>query len=739
MGIGGPGACCADDELGRWDGDGPDLAILIDDAVDDAADSPRRSDGTEAATSATHRLRDLDRRGRWCALALALASLLAPLLAFAEVAPHWAPSGDPAFMALRALDVGSSRTPLIGQPSSAAHYIDENPVHHLGPTHFYLLAPAVRIFGLAIGMLLVSVLITGSCVLIAAWAVFRQLGPRGGVLATVVLGAITFTTGASSLVNPVSSNISGYPLLCSMVLLWCLLCGDHRLLPLTVGIVSFAAQQHLSVVPGLAVATVATVATVAGVVLVRHRRRKRSTDGAADAVDADDVDADADAGAAPTGAELVRWSAWSAVVGLVLWSPVLVQQLFSAEPNLSTVGTFARHDERPTLGFGSAIHQVVHVLGLPPLLGRQEFDGWWLQTPPSAVTWVSAGSMLLLVAGLGVRWRRSRPRQAALVLMVGVLVIAGLINGSSVPAGVEQFRSTFYHWAFALTFFVTMSVGLALVDLAADRSPLGLRAWSGPLGGGAAVVAIAVPSLVNPSLDRSTNTLFAAYSPVERQVIDQIADGVMRHEDELGDATVLVGVGDDLFIGISQALSLALTDRGLPVLHPFTERGFVDHERLAKRGSVDGALVVVVESFDEPEHIMATLPLLEGKDPIAEFDPSAEIDQEAFEALVDQAQAVSEVHVGAGAEAAMARMTPLPAAAFAFTLPKLITDEATTLFRRRDVLELLRDHPLDQPRLDAGLIDRVLDTLPPSTRKYHVRVYELDRAETLQFVASGLG
>src|ERR671925_629205 len=98
------------------------------------------------------------------------------------------------------------------------------------------MALPVRALGPALGMLTVSLVITGGAVLIAAWATFRQLGPVGGALGAVVL----------SLVNPVSSNIAGYPVLCSLVLLWCLTCGDLRLLPLTTAVLSFAAQQHLS-------------------------------------------------------------------------------------------------------------------------------------------------------------------------------------------------------------------------------------------------------------------------------------------------------------------------------------------------------------------------------------------------------------------------------------------------------------------------------------------------------------
>src|SRR5687768_13474277 len=188
--------------------------VLIDD--DDVEVAPTGDAGgdedTAPAQRPVHRLSDLDRRGRLLAGVFALALALAPLLALAWAAPEWTPANDPALMALRTLDVGSSRTPLTGQPSTSANYTSAREVvNHPGPVHFYVMAPVVRVLGVALGMITVSVVITGGCVLLAAWAIYRQLGPPGGIVGAVALGAITFTTGASSLVNPVSSNIARYP------------------------------------------------------------------------------------------------------------------------------------------------------------------------------------------------------------------------------------------------------------------------------------------------------------------------------------------------------------------------------------------------------------------------------------------------------------------------------------------------------------------------------------------------
>lgn len=284
-----------------------------------------------------------------------------------------------------------------------------------------MMAPTIRLFGPAIGMLSVSVALTGGALLIAAWAVFRQLGPAPGLWAAVVLSAITFTTGATSLVYPVSSNIAGYPLLCAAVLSWCLLCGDIRLLPLATAVVSFTAQQHLSVVPTLVVVTAAGTGGLAyhawrrGWIHPPHRR------------------------------SLVRWVAASSALGLALWSPVIIDQLTGRPGNITRIARFAADGSRPSVGLRSALRQVANVLGLPPLLGRTELNGYDLLTRPTTLTWATAALTCSAIALLGVHWRRTHPRRAALCLLAAALVAGGLYNGSSVPAGLEQGRLSLYH------------------------------------------------------------------------------------------------------------------------------------------------------------------------------------------------------------------------------------------------------------------------------------------------------
>jgi hypothetical protein len=678
----------------------------------DGSGSGTGSDQGDAARRPVHRLRDLDRRGRVIAALLAAALTLAPLLAFAWAAPDWTPANDPALMALRSLDVGGSRTPLTGQPSTSAHYTsDQAVVDHPGPIHFYVMAPTIRLLGAGLGMLAVSFAIVTGCLLIAAWALFRQLGPAGGVVSTVVLGAITFTTGAATLVNPVSSNIARYPLLCSMVLVWCLLCGDTRLLPLASAVLSFTAKQHLSVLPTVGV--VAAIGTVSFLVAWGGQGRWRER-----------------------GARrrLAGWGGAAVAVALVLWTPVLYQQFFGDGPgNLTQMASFAQHDERPSIGMGSAVRQAAHVLGLPPLLGQLELEGEWLLAPVKPVTWATAGLVVAIVAGLGFHWRRSRPRQAALVVAAGIVLLAGIMNGSSVPEGLEKFRLSLYHWAWPLILFVTVSLALGVIELL-RRLPVTERPWVPTAACGLAVVAIVVPSAVNPRLDRQSNELMEAYSPISRPLMDDLVGQVLDHEDDMPAGPIVLlerGQRSD-FRGLREALAVGLEEKGLETVHPAYMWTGVDADRLAQRDTVQGGLVVVADQVVGVDEAVANeIP----GEPIAEIDQFADFDHEAFATLADQITQAGRVQMSAEGERALAELPEAKGEVLAAVIGFLPLEPGDGLSNPL-VLRLLRDHPPTSPRLDPDALDRVIDTLPEAG-DVRLRVYLLDRDELLAYALPG--
>jgi hypothetical protein len=653
-----------------------------------------------------HRLRDLGRRERLWVVAVAAALLLAPVMALALFVPEWTPANDPALMGLRALDTGTLRTPLLGQPSQSGLYADSvASVHHPGPLHFYVMAVPIRLLGGAVGMPLVSVLITGSCLAVSAWAVFRQLGRTAGLVAAAALALVTFTTGASSLVNPVSSSIAGYPLLCSAVLLWCVAAGDIRLLPLATGVVSFTAQQHLSVVPATAVLTTGGLVLLA----LTWRREGRWRDRA-------------------SRRDLARWGRRSGLVALVLWAPVLLQQVAGNAGNLSEMVWFARHGNRETLGYGSAVGQVARALGLPPLLGRTDLTGAWLLDSPSALTWASAAAVLAGVAAVCLRWRTADPRRASLGSMLAVVVVAGLVNGASVPDGLEQTRLAFYHWAFALAFFVTLVLGLA-VAVPVYRIAASWRPAARPALAALAVVVVALPGAINPGLDRRTNTARAAYSPVDHAAIADLADGIEAHADQLGEHVLLISRHEPPFTGIAAALSFELAERGIEVRHPLTDRFFVHDQRLVDRELLDGGLVLVVDTELAAEAPPGAL--------VAEADLGTDLDVDAYRSLVATARAAGEVVPGPAVERALQALPDENVQLMTAVLLAQIADEPEDALLQTVLLEFVRDHPLVEPAFDPDDIDRVLATLDALDgdsavdRLTGLRVFLLDRDDML--------
>ncbi len=110
---------------------------------------------------------------------------------------------------------------------------------------------------------------------------------------------------------------------------------------------------------------------------------------------------------------LLPWLLGAVGAAVVLWGPVLLQNLVGNAPNLNTLVRFAGSSERPKLGYKMAARHVAHAIGLPPSLGQTDLMGDDLFAQPGPGTWLSALAVLALVAYVTWRWRTStRSRRA---------------------------------------------------------------------------------------------------------------------------------------------------------------------------------------------------------------------------------------------------------------------------------------------------------------------------------------
>lgn len=663
----------------------------------EGSESARDGDGTDSGKAQdnplmirSHRLRELTSRERWWALLLGLAVVMPTVVALVHLLPDWRASSDPGLMALRTLDVGTSRTPLVGQPSTSSTYAGpEVNVYHPGPLHFYMMAPFVRLLGASIGMLLTSACVSGFMALVTLWVAYRRLGKAAAVLAAVALSVVLFGMGAAALLNPVSSSFSGLPLFASAMLVWAVLAGDIKLLPLAMGVLVFTAEVHLAVGP-----TVAFLCLIlAGAIAVQWRLQRQA---------------------------VLRAAGWSLVVAGVLFAPLVIQELWgqSDRGNLSALLEYILDSESngTNLGAKRALWSLVHVMGLPPVLANTQLAGWDLLEPPSLFTWVTAVGIAVLLGALLVHWGRKRDLRVTLVLMAGSLALAGLINGSRIPAGLESGRLAFYHWMWPFTFFALLSLFLAVPELARavrtrlpDRFEWGpttvarVRPWA---AGAVAAALIAVP-IANNTLDRPTNNRGRMHMTFAGTIHDQLTDLVLSAEDDLPESgLLLVSRSSSFYTSASEALAVSLEEEGLDVLWlPSFVRG-VHNDRIAwHRDQVNAVLVATINTTpdvsptDTPGELLGRVPLW----------PERAV--EAYELLKDQAQAADEVIPDPNAEPIRFPGSPedyqaMLRANLATAQENLPTDP-DALLTRHEWLQQVMEYPLIEPELDPDALAQV--------------------------------
>ena len=159
---------------------------------------------------------------------------------------------DNALIAASALDSLTAEPPLLGPWSSGYTNLLGDDTFHPGPLLFWLLALPGRLLGtpaFVVTAAVVNVLAIVGCVVLA-----RRRGGLGLMVAVAiaipVMLASVPTAALSDIWNP---SLPLLPFMLLVFVAWSLACGEHRLLPLAVLLVSFVAHCHLGfLVPAVA-------------------------------------------------------------------------------------------------------------------------------------------------------------------------------------------------------------------------------------------------------------------------------------------------------------------------------------------------------------------------------------------------------------------------------------------------------------------------------------------------------
>lgn len=637
-----------------------------------------------------HRLRDLSRRQALTGAAMVLL-VVAPFVASIVRARsvHWLPSGDDALIGLRSWDVFSSHRPLIGQGSTTHLYGHDGGTSHPGPIQFYVIAAPIRLLGPAAGMILASAVVNLAAVLVASWVVYRRAGAAVAAWAMVLLSLVLWSEGTAILTDPISSNAGGIPLLALAVLAWAVVDGDVRLLPLGALFGSWVVQQHLAiVVPSAALVAYAA----AGLVVIATCRRRRRAD-------------DPEAGVDPP--RLWPWVTGAVALSLVLWSPVLWQQVTGQPGNLTAVVEYARVSDSPTLGWMAAARQAIRTVGFPPLLVRSDLTGRSFSVGPLGPIELVVGiaTYALLVATVVVAWTRRRAL-ALLALTALVLAVAGTANGSTIPDSVEAYRINFYRWEFVVAWLAWIALGwggaLAVRSLA-DRRDQTVPAIVPRLAQALAIVLMAIPTIANVTTQgvndhRRDQDGFVAMRTMSDAAIDAADDADAQR-------VTIVLRGRAAVLSTGQALALQLEAAGYDVQVPEQESRFWGRRALQEDEDPGDLVLVLASGRGTPADTPG--------ETIARYDVNAGL-RDLVAPLVAQAKEREPVP-SAQAEALLAASYDGAALDYAREALAQISESPEPILTDPGLLQLIADGYFEDPAFDPDLVRDLQAALPART------------------------
>ena len=501
---------------------------------------------------------------RW--VLVALIGILAAPLAVAAVSlrrPQWHPVLDLAMTELRLRDVFTSETPLIGLPGRIGRFPEQG--SHPGPFSFYALWPAWKLlgstsWGMQVGALLLNAIAAAATVFVA----HRRAGLRAAVALTALLALLMSGYGISTLAEPWNPYLPLMWWVLALVCAWSVLCGDLPMLPVAVVAASMAAQTH---VPYLGLCLGVGAVVVAGLAWSWRGEGDRGA--------------------------IRRWGSISLGLAVVLWSPLVIDQLTADHGNLSMLWdhfTSPPEEEGPPVGIAEGVTLALRHLDVSTFVsGAGDSLGSLARSSGDAGGSVAPGVAVLAIwiASAGVAWRRRLAHVNRLNVVVAAALVLGVYSMSRI------FGKVWYYlmlgsWGTAA--LVVLSVGWTAWTLLGRQRAERLARPAMAAGVAVAMVASTVLAIEAATVDPP--------APQLSEVLAAVVPATAAALDERD--RYLVTWDDSFYIG-SQGYGLVndLERLGFDVGVLDTWRVPVTHHRVYDAGDVDAEIHLAVGAFVE--------------------------------------------------------------------------------------------------------------------------------------------
>lgn len=358
----------------------------------------------------------------WCErLAFALLAAVVASFAWKAATLDWKAAGDLSVIRLRALDVGTSNTPLVG-PYSRFQW------NHPGPSLSFAFAPWVRLFGSSGVGILIGAFVANLAAMFGAVWVARRSSKVLFFLTSIVLAAFALLEQPGELFNPWNPYVVVLPTFAALIAAWGTVRGDRVAAVVLVISASFAIQGHIGTAP---LSVLALLIGGGGLLYAIARSADEERRG------------------------FVKTSLIAAGAMFVCWIPPLLDQFFGTG-NLARLVRFQFTAGEPSAGMRFALDQLTRLLTFPP--GRQVGFNLDVGAGP-VVPWMA----IMLLAATVVAWKRGWHDRLQLTLLAWLsIVVTGLaLSGIKGIAFPYVFR---WSWAMVLVVWIACAwVGVSLL------------------------------------------------------------------------------------------------------------------------------------------------------------------------------------------------------------------------------------------------------------------------------------